>query len=102
MARRKEPDPAPLDPKVANRLLDLLSTDTDFRRLFKKDAEAALAKAGHRPPRGKPSCGKCLQLKPGQRIAPKAQIIRDRAKLETLTTRIMQFTGAKAFTSDRG
>ena len=38
---------APLDPKVADKLLDLLSTDNEFRRLFKKDPQAALAKVGH-------------------------------------------------------
>lgn len=38
---------APLDPKVADKLLDLLSTDNEFRRLFKKDPEAALSQVGY-------------------------------------------------------
>ena len=32
MATKKGPAPAPLDPKVAKKLLDKLSTDNDFRR----------------------------------------------------------------------
>ena len=49
MATKKGNGPAPLDPKVANKLLDLLSTDNDFRRLFKQDAHAALVQAGWKP-----------------------------------------------------
>lgn len=87
MATKKGPAPAPLDPKVARKLLDLLSTDNEFRRLFKKDAHAALVKAGWKPPAGAESTatvsgGACLQLKAGERIAPKAKIMRERAKLE--------------------
>ena len=43
MATKKGAKPAPLDPKVTKKLLDKLATDNDFRRLFKKDAHAALA-----------------------------------------------------------
>lgn len=87
MATKKGPAPAPLEPKVAKKLLDLLSTDNEFRRLFKKDAHAALVKAGWKAPAGGESTaaasgGACLQLKAGERIAPKAKIIRERAKLE--------------------
>ena len=49
MATKKGNGPAPLDPKVAKKLLDLLSTDNDFRRLFKQDAHAALVQAGWKP-----------------------------------------------------
>ena len=86
MAIKKGPAPAPLDPKVQKKLLDLLSTDNEFRRLFKKDAHAALVKAGWKAPAGSESTaavsgGACLQMKPGDRIAPKAKIIRERAKM---------------------
>ena len=82
------PAPAPLEPKVAKKLLDLLSTDNEFRRLFKKDAHAALVKAGWKPTAEAASAtaitgGLCLQLQASDRIAPKQKIIRDRAKLET-------------------
>lgn len=87
MATKKGAAPAPLDPKVAKKLLDKLSTDTEFRRLFKKDAHAALVKAGWKPAAGTESVasasgGECLQLKATDSIAPKAKIVRDRAKLE--------------------
>jgi putative modified peptide len=90
MATKKGPAPAPLDPKVQKKLLDLLSTDNEFRRLFKKDAHAALVKAGWKVPAGcentaAASGGSCMQLKAGERIAPKAKIIRERAKLEAGT-----------------
>ena len=42
MANQKGPPPAPLHPHVVNKLLDLLSTDDDFRDLFQRDAHAAL------------------------------------------------------------
>lgn len=38
---------APLDPKIADRLLDLLSTDDGFRELFAKDPKAALGQVGY-------------------------------------------------------
>lgn len=87
MASKKGNAPAPLDPKVAKKLLDKLSTDTEFRRLFKKDAHAALIKAGWKPAAGgeataAASGGQCLQMQAGQRIAPKAALLRERAKLE--------------------
>ena len=39
--------PPALEPQVANKLLDLLSTDDSFRDLFAKDTKAALAIAGY-------------------------------------------------------
>jgi len=83
--------PAPLEPKVVKKLLDLLSTDNEFRRLFKKDAAEALRRAGHKSPvavgaktglAAAPTAGACLQMQAGDRIATKASIVRDRAKLE--------------------
>lgn len=87
MATKKGNGPAPLEPKVAKKLLDLLSTDNEFRRLFKKDAHAALVKAGWKAPAGGESTaavsgGQCLQLQATDSIAPKAKIVRERAKLE--------------------
>lgn len=93
---------APLDPKVADKLLDLLSTDNEFRRLFKKDPQAALAKVGHPevkaavaalrkgppftppgPPAMLPPVAGCFQV---QRIAPKADIIKARNELKIMLT----------------
>lgn len=39
-----------LDAKTADRLLDLLSTDDEFRSLFQKDPRQALIDAGYDPP----------------------------------------------------
>lgn len=38
-----------LEPAIADRLLDLLSTDNNFRRSFKKDPATALLQIGHVP-----------------------------------------------------
>lgn len=99
MATKKSNGPAPLDPKVAKKLLDLLSTDNDFRRLFKQDAHAALVQAGWKPAAGSEataaaSGGQCLQLKVTDSIAPKAKIIRERAKLEAAIVLPFGFTFA--------
>lgn len=98
MATKKGKGPAPerLDPKVSKKLLDLLSTDNEFRRLFKKDAHAALVKAGWKPAAGTESTaaasgGQCLQLKATDSIAPKAKIIRERAKLAEAITAPFNF-----------
>lgn len=72
---------APLDPKVADRLLDLLSTDNEFRRLFKKDAKAALVKAGLKQEAAAAAVGGCCQL---ERIAPKADVVRARTALREM------------------
>ena len=93
---------APLDPKVADKLLDLLSTDNEFRRLFKKDPQAALAKVGHPeakaavaalrkgppftppgPPPVIPQVWGCMSV---QRIAPKASIMQARQAIKTSLT----------------
>lgn len=93
MAKQKS---APLDPKVADKLLDLLSTDNEFRRLFKKDPQAALAKAGHPEakaavaalrkgsplaPSPTPLAASCCQV---QRIAPKTDIRKARDELKAM------------------
>ena len=76
---------APLDPKVAGKLLDKLSTDNEFRRLFKSDPRAALIQAGHKLPKGDAEaaarfeqlCG-CAKV---TNIAPKADIQKARQEI---------------------
>jgi len=83
MATKKTAGRAPaLDPKVADKLLNKLSTDNDFRRLFKKDPAAALMKVGH-PKDAAALTGGCCQI---DSIAPKAQILRSRDELKTMLT----------------
>ncbi|MCI4569071.1 NHLP-related RiPP peptide [Lysobacter sp. CFH 32150] len=100
MATKKGPKPAPLDPKVTKKLLDLLSTDNEFRRLFKKDAGAALAKAGYKVAADATSARGCMQLQATDRIAPKEKIVRDRAKLEQALNSVVNFECTKAFSAD--
>lgn len=100
MATKKGPKPAPLDPNVIKKLLDKLSNDNEFRRLFKKDAGAALAKVGYKIGAGTPSAEECLQLKATDRIAPKAKIVRDRMKLENTLNVPISFLCAKEFSAD--
>lgn len=77
---------ATLDPAVVRKLLDGLSSDNEFRRLFKKDPKAALLASGHKVAKGDATgeqaldqmC-RCLKI---DRIAPKDAIIRSRDALE--------------------
>ena len=79
MATKKTGTPA-LDPKVADKLLDKLSTDNAFRRLFKQDPAAALVTVGH-PKDAAVLTGGCCQI---DSIAPKAQIVKARDELKTM------------------
>ena len=83
MATKKTAGRTPaLDPKVADKLLDKLSTDNDFRRLFKSDPAAALVKVGHPKDAALATAG-CCQI---TSIAPKAQIVKSRNELKTMLT----------------
>ena len=94
MATKKGPAPAPLDPKVQKKLLDLLSTDNEFRRLFKKDPAAALVKVGH-PKEAALATASCCQV---QSIAPKAQIVKSRDELKSMLTSSLSMTPPKLCT----
>lgn len=100
MATKKGPQPAPLDPNVIKKLLDRLATDNEFRRLFKRDAGAALAKVGYKIGADAASAGTCLQLRVTDRIAPKAKIVRDRMKLEQALNSIVRFDCSRGFSAD--
>jgi putative modified peptide len=76
MAKKKT---APLDPKVVDKLLDLLSEDNEFRRLFKNDPKSALLKAGLKDDPALTAA--CCQV---ARIAPKADVIRARDSLREM------------------
>ena len=98
MAHQKGPPPAPLHPHVVNKLLDLLSTDDDFRDLFQRDAHAALVHAGYQAPEGASlqsaaatSGGACMQLSAGDQLASKERIAQDRAKLQKSMSMIQGF-----------
>ena len=102
----KKVGPAPLDPKVTKRLLDLLSTDDAFRALFARDAQAALEQVGFVAPKaeaGQPPValpGFCMQLKPGQELASKDKIVRERVKLEHALGLVQNFELTSAIRAD--
>lgn len=82
--------PTPLDAKVADKLLDLLGTDNEFRRLFKKDPGAALVKAGYKLPKGDAAAADNLQKLHKQlkvdKIAPKANVQKARMEIKSSLT----------------
>ena len=104
MATMKGIKSEPLSPKVADRLLELLSTDNEFRRLIKKDPQAAFTQAGYKPSKEvaawlklPPVKGKRPPLPAGvpappwlccniDRIAPKANIVSSREQLKGMLT----------------
>lgn len=83
---------APLDPKVAGKLLDKLSTDNEFRRLFKKDPKAALSSVGYKEPKAATAGVKQVYDCCGvDSIAPKADIVKARdALLQTFVAGLGQ------------
>lgn len=87
----KKVGPAPLSRESAERLLDLLSTDDAFRALFKADARSALAHVGYQASENELSAAWCLQLKPVDQLASKAQIARDRAKIQKSLNSVVGF-----------
>lgn len=71
--------PPALGLNVANRLLDLLSTDDSFRELFVKDAKAALEIAGYVHDERFPHPAMCLFIR--NELASKDKISAAREKL---------------------
>lgn len=59
----------PLDPKVADKLLKLLSTDNAFRREFKRSPSDALAKIGHPAVSAQLACASIAAIAPKKEIA---------------------------------
>lgn len=104
MATTKGQKSEALSPKVADRLLELLSTDNAFRRLIKKDPQAAFLQAGYKPskelaewlkkwpPKGpRPPLPPNMPLPPWMccdidRIAPKQSIGSSREQLKSMLT----------------
>lgn len=66
----------PLDPKLADRLLDLLSNDNAFRRQFKSDPKAALVSIGLSADVQR-SCASIQAIAPKQEIAAARDQLRD-------------------------
>ena len=82
-------------PEVADKLLDKLSTDDDFRDFFEKDPSAALQQVGHETPahllgvRGSDPL-MCANLNNG--LASKEAIRSGREAMKTALTSTQQYT----------
>lgn len=74
---------APLDPQVADRLLDLLSTDDAFRRLFSRDPRKALEQVGFSNTTDLPSPAFCTS---GITLASRSEIAAARGEIKTMFT----------------
>ena len=84
--------PAGLESQMASRLLDLLSTDDDFRALFVSDTKAALDRAGYVHADGRlPHPAICFWPTTGK-LASKKDISAAREKLMTVICSIQVAT----------
>ena len=81
---RTKPRSAPLDPQTADRLLDLLSTDDAFRRLFKRSPARALEQVGFQADRVLLSPAFCFFGI--EKLASKTQIIEARNEIRAMLT----------------
>ncbi|MEA5666042.1 NHLP-related RiPP peptide [Stenotrophomonas sp. MH1] len=80
--------PVALEPAIADRLLDLLSTDNAFRRAFRKDPAAALVQIGHAPTQGNVDAELAF-LRASltvQHLATKERIAKARAEIRRMLT----------------
>ncbi|HEY1139964.1 MAG TPA: NHLP-related RiPP peptide [Lysobacter sp.] len=91
-----KPLTAPLDPALADRLLDLLSTDDLFRERFQRDHLAALRTIGYESPTPgqMTACGLVTNAQPEafrdckvQDLAPKEAIAAARGEIKAMLTR---------------
>lgn len=90
----------PLDARAADKLLDLLSTDNEFRRLFKKDPWKALAQIGYQAPPSMHGLGQTQRTADcctASSIAPKAEIAAARDRLHQMLTSATVFTTPHCF-----
>lgn len=91
MATKKPGKPAAhiaIEPAIADRLLDLLSTDNSFRRTFKKDPAAALLQIGHVPTK-QDDAGELDYLRASlavERLATKERIAKSREEIRKMLT----------------
>lgn len=81
-----------VEPDVADRLLDLLSSDDAFRQRFQDDPAAALQEIGHAPAapamKGtRPTEGQPYYCMTSNKLAPKEEILECREALKEHLTR---------------
>lgn len=86
----------PLDPAAADRLLELLSTDDDFRELFVRDRENALKQVGYSEPNNA-----SIQCNAVSDIASKKVIAAAREELKEYLTSSAALTNPHCFEAGR-
>lgn len=101
MANTESGGHTPLSAEVADKLLDLLSKDDDFRQLFQKDPTAALAKAGHPPAQAMVASGDYSPTAYGcmvtANVAPAAEIEAARLEIKGMLTSAASHTNPHCF-----
>lgn len=95
-AEGNEQGHAPLDAQTADKLLELLSTNDQFRELFTSDRQAALAQVGY-PDAAEPS----IQCTSVDQLASKEEIAQAREELKSVLTSQAALTVVHCFEADR-
>lgn len=96
-----EPTKKPLDGKTADKLLDLLSTDTEFRRKFKANPTAALASIGHKDAAGTALCASVKAIASKQELIAAREVLREHLTTTGLFINPHAFEAGKVITSLR-
>ncbi|GAB3387087.1 NHLP-related RiPP peptide [Lysobacter fragariae] len=93
------PRSAPIDPQVADRLLDRLASDDDFRALFMRSPGQALAQVGFVNATDSPSPEGCFW---GIELASKQEIARAREEIRYMLTQGLSQTSPQLDASIAG
>jgi putative modified peptide len=80
-----------LPPHIADKLLDRLSSDDDFRTYFQKDARGALSFLGYDEPAGTPSNDSALACMRCESMPDKKAFTQSRAAYHKQITSASQF-----------
>jgi len=102
-----KPLTAPLDPALADRLLDLLSTDDLYRERFRRDPRAALEEVGYTSPgpAQMTACGATLAQPEAlidcrvEDLAPKEAIAQARESIKAMLTKGLSQTSPQLDTA---
>lgn len=88
--------PEPMSRALAQRLLQLLSGDDDYRDRFQRDPVAALAEIGYTDA----TAGECLSFGDGATLASKEDIRDASRRLETTLVSRFSFSGSRMLLGD--
>ena len=88
--------PEPMPVELARRLLQLLSSDDDYRANFHRDPVAALAQIGYTDA----TAGQCMSFSDGATLASKESISSASTRLESMLVSRFAFEGGQALSGD--